>query len=753
LSGDHAAVGVSGYWFGSTRDYGEVFFYERGAGGEWSLAQRVLSPDPTGADKFSGPLALDGNRALIVGSEGDQWAAYVFDHNGTSWIQEDVLILPSLEFPRSLALNENRVIFGFPTDDTLGNNAGIAYVFEYDGSAWSEPMAVHPAVPTAYAWFGFDVDISGDRLIAGAFHEELGDLPEVGAAYTFEFDGASWVETQRLAPAQPGFQHRFGWRVSLLGDRALVGMFPFFDGFNELLPVVEAFEHNGDEWSLTGILEPNEDREDWHDGFGISLSLSGDSALIGSPESFGFDRRSGAAFLFEFDGLTWNQSEKLVPSYTDAGQAFGESLQLEGDRILVGAPGEDAGDEESGAIYFFDRAGSGWDQTSKLRARDTAWEDFFGSAVVVDGDFAFLAARGDGDNGRSSGSVSVFLRDGDGEWLHLETLTASDGAPGDEFGTGLDATGNSVWIGAPGSDAFGRDSGAAYHFEYDGDSWVERQKFAPSDASFDYEFGFRISANDNRVAISAPGAITLGDETGAVYILESDNGDWVEAARITSDNPLNRQRLGSSIDLEGDRLVAGALGGSSLGGFGSAFIFDFDGSAWSQSADLEPSISHSWRRFGYAAVLHNDKAFVSGVSADVGGNEGVGAVFEFTHDGGSWVESQIIASGAPETSAYFGTAIDIAGQDLLITDKFDSQGGPQHGAAHLFRAVGSSWSHRMSFVPREMVASGHFGVGLALDGRTALVGAEGARDVYDDSGQVFSIDIDVLFRDSMEALP
>ena len=125
------------------------------------------------------------------------------------------------------------------------------------------------------------------------------------------------------------------------------------------------------------------------------------------------------------------ESSKLTASDGEAGDKFGSSVSIGGDRVIVGSPVDGA---ESGSAYVYERDGSGnWLQT-KLTATDGASVDLFGISVSIDGDRAIVGSYlNDNDNGVDSGSAYVYERDGSGNWMETK-LTASDGEADEFFG-------------------------------------------------------------------------------------------------------------------------------------------------------------------------------------------------------------------------------------------------------------------------------------------------------------------------------
>ena len=90
------------------------------------------------------------------------------------------------------------------------------------------------------------------------------------------------------------------------------------------------------------------------DRFGNSVSIDGDRVVVGARDDDDAGTRSGSAYIFHFDGTSWSQETKLTASDAAAGDQFGESVSIDGDRVVVGAWQDDDGGSASGSVYVYD---------------------------------------------------------------------------------------------------------------------------------------------------------------------------------------------------------------------------------------------------------------------------------------------------------------------------------------------------------------------------------------------------------------
>jgi hypothetical protein len=138
--------------------------------------------------------------------------------------------------------------------------------------------------------------------------------------------------------------------------------------------------------------------------FGSSVSLSGDTVLIGAQYNGG----KGSAYVFTHTGITWTQQAKLIASDGATGDAFGCSVSLSGDTALIGEPLDDDYGADSGSAYVFTHIGTTWTQQQKLPASDGAANDHFGYSVSLSGDTALIGAPWDDSY---KGSAYVFINE------------------------------------------------------------------------------------------------------------------------------------------------------------------------------------------------------------------------------------------------------------------------------------------------------------------------------------------------------
>ncbi|ACY13647.1 hypothetical protein Hoch_1055 [Haliangium ochraceum DSM 14365] len=354
--------------------------------------------------------------------------------------------------------------------------------------------------------FGSSVAVSGNTAIVGARSDD-----GRGSAYIYVRTGTVWTEQAKLVASDGASGDSFGFSVDLEGDTALIGAFED-DGSAGAAYV---FVRSGTVWTEQAKLVAA--NRSSGAALGFAVALAGDTALLAAPAQDG----RGAVYAFVRSGSSWSQQAEMVSNDISNGDNFGNSLALDADTALIGASGDDALGNNSGAAYVFVRTGTSWSQQAKLQASDGAANDLIGSAgtMAIDGDTALLGSpRDDAPAGIDAGSVYVFVRSGT-SWLEQTKLTASDSEAGAVFGRGIALSDGTAVIGAFGVSDNGTNAGAAYLFVGGGASWSEAQKLLASDGAANDLFSeLAVAVDGDTVLVGARADDDLGSSSGSAYV-------------------------------------------------------------------------------------------------------------------------------------------------------------------------------------------------------------------------------------------
>lgn len=314
--------------------------------------------------------------------------------------------------------------------------------------------------------------------------------------------------------------------------------------------------------------------------FGRSLAADGDTVVVGAPNQSVTSDGSGAAYVYGKTGTGWHLQQKLTASDPTPQGAFGMSVAIDNDTIVIGAH---AVANASGAAYVFVRSGNTWTQQQKLTGSENSPFDSFGLSVAVNGNTIVCGAFGNGEfNTITWGSAYVFTRTSN-VWIETQKLAASDASDFNSFGTTVALSEDTIIVGAIGNAGF---SGAVYVFKFDGTRWVERQKLRAQDAKPKTFFGYRIGISGDTLVAASEGWVDATIETSipaAVYIFRRTPSGWHQQKRIFITDADLLGQFGLTAAVSGNTIVIGCPNDFTNAPYsGSAYIFRRNGeSNWS----------------------------------------------------------------------------------------------------------------------------------------------------------------------------
>ena len=433
---------------------------------------------------------------------------------------------------------------------------------------------------------------------------------------------------------------------------------------------------NAADWAQIGALLPSSVSQQAYlkasntgagNHFGSSVAISGDTVVVGA---YAEASQAGAVYVFTRSGSTWSQEAYLKASNTEVTDAFGDSVAISGDTLVVGAPGEDSsatgvdGDQadnsagNAGAAYVFTRSGVTWSQQAYLKASNTGAGDLFGWSIAIAGDTVVVGASseysnatgvdGDGTNNSatSAGAAYVFTRSGV-TWSQQAYLKASNTEQNDNFGNSLAISGDTVVVGAYGEDS-------------------------------------------NATGVNGNQANNLASDSGAAYVFTRSGVTWSQQAYLKASNTEAIDQFGRSVAISGDSVVVGAYVESSNAtgvdgdqadnsaiASGAAYVFTRSGVTWSQQAYLKASNAETIDEFGTSVAISGDSVVVGANLEDsnatgVDGNQAdnstndAGAAYVFTRSGVSWSQQAYLKASNTGASDFFGTSVAISGDSVVV---------------------------------------------------------------------------------------
>ncbi len=354
------------------------------------------------------------------------------------------------QFGGAVGIGGGQAIVGSINHDSVASNAGAAWVFNSSTGALVTKLEASDGELGDN--FGFSTAVGGGLALVGATGEdnEVTNLA-TGSGAAYLFNSTTGAQVNKFEPDDGQTNDGFGRSVDIGGGLGAIGN-PGDDDANS--DAGSVFLYNLTTGSNLHILTAGD--AGTTDQLGSAVATDGTHVVGGAP---GADAGStvGAGAAYVFDTSTGTQQHKLTASDGVQNDLFGISVDISGDRIIIGAPFHDADGETAGAAYVFDT--SDGSQLFKLVPDDIAAGDQFGISVGISGDFAIIGSEFDDDDGLSSGSAYVFdLTTGN----QISKFTASDAAQGDFLGGAVALDAGKAIIGATLDDDLGNSSGSAY---------------------------------------------------------------------------------------------------------------------------------------------------------------------------------------------------------------------------------------------------------------------------------------------------
>jgi hypothetical protein len=392
----------------------------------------------------------------------------------------------------------------------------------------------------------------------------------------------------------------------------------------------------------------------------------------------------GATYPLVID--PWIEVAELTASDGTGYSFFGYSVALDGDSLLIGAPGDTVGSHNSqGAAYVFVKPKGGWSTTSKFTAKLTSSDgqsnDQFGVSVTISGNTVVVGATNQSiGRNQGQGAAYVYVKPKAG-WRttsrFIAKLTASDGAPEDSFGS-VSLSGSTLLVGAYGATINGNQAqGAAYIFIEPKSGWRTTSKFAAkltsSDGKANDLFGYAVCISSNTLIVGAYGAGASPNQ-GEAYVFVRPMGGWKDATEssiLTASDGGQGDKFGNAVSVEGDTAVVGAFLAYIHGRQeqGAVYVFVKPNTGWmgslTQTAKLTASNGQAGDNFGVSVSL-SGKILAIGAW---GVNRGRGAVYAFIKPQSGWrntskFSAELTASGGAQNDN-FGVAACAKGSTIV----------------------------------------------------------------------------------------
>lgn len=740
ISGDHIAVGTPNQDYDATGANnlgaaGAVFMYSR-SGGVWTQGQKLVSPlARSSSEKFGFGVAMSGSTVVIgapfndTDASGgntltDAGAVFVYTESAGTWTLQQKIVgegtggrVASDNFGTSVAISGDSIIVGAPLQDTdaAGGSsltaAGAAFVYKRSAGVWSfEQKIVGSGTNGRLAnhKFGTTVAISSDIVAIGAPsnpYDAAGAnaLSSAGIIFVFNRSGSVWSMTDRLVGE--GVNARMindyvgSVGLTLMGEELAIGV-----------PDQDYDANGGDVITGTGaVFVKRRTAGVWSQSarivdqskmmaralsaaaqFGNAVAISEDrmTIVIGCAlDDFDVNGENevndaGAVYVYTFNAGVLSLQQKIIGTGLNgrvANDNFGKSVDISGETLVVGAPGQDtnalgaSAAAGAGAVFVYTRFNGVWTLQQKIVGEGTNGRlsgDGMGFSVTIDGDTIATGvysqdydAAGAG-NVTNAGAVYVYTRSA-GVWSFQQKLV----------GTGTNSRITSDYLG--------------YSVDISGDTIVAGA----------YQHGYDATGAN---VISQAGAAWVWTRSGGVWSLQQKLTGVGTNSRVSGD------KFGTSVSIYGDMILVGAPfqdtdsdGATSIGNAGAAWAFRRNAGVWNVSQKLVPTGTNARatnNEFGTAVSINNGVAIIGSPNnyfdADGGASvPNAGAAFIYTFSMDSWLQRQKVAAfgvNSRVSGDTTATTVAIVGKRAVvgsINQDYDSSGAnliSNAGAAFVF---------------------------------------------------------------------
>lgn len=526
LQGNQMVVGLSN----SLDGCGSVRCYRRNPQGDWELEQTLAAEEPVVGANFGRRVAIGEERILVStefyvppGEVPTLDSVSVFKRGpdgwqlGKTWEQQDQLGNRLVALGMAVG-DSGDCLIGAPTSD---GKAGQLHVMGADGGSKQVvvTLAEEPICPRQ-TLFASGLAVAGDEIAVGAKFYQHKYLSSAGQVQVLSRDGAERVKLFDAQPKQDGY---FGELVLMDEQTLLIGSHERIQVFGKV----------DGEWISRQALFVEGDSEHHFD---YSGQMSGDwlAVSVSPPHRQMSDPLAGTEYryvdLYRKSKGIWEYAQRLQAQDSVPMDNFGCSISIQGDWIVVGAREASPFGKGSGAAYVFRLVGNRWQQQQKLTASNGAMDAGFGAEVDLDGNMLAVSADQESTFHKHSGAVYLFRLEGE-EWMQVpEIVYPLASYNGSYFGFSIDLSGNRLLVGAREEGMY--ESGVAFLFYFDGQRWVEHQKFLPPGLLHKQHFGSKVILGDDALFIVAG---SENDGAGAIYVLEPDP-EAEKSAEVSGDS-------------------------------------------------------------------------------------------------------------------------------------------------------------------------------------------------------------------------
>lgn len=800
ISGKHAIVGAAGEnsFFqlddaefyppaqNGVLDAGAAYIYHE-VGDSWPLQSYLRGNQSFPEAHFGEAVSIEGNLA-VIGAPGETvnttdingtisasvftGSVYIFVRSGDTWTNQHTLNASNAQggdfFGSSVSIQGDLIAVGAPGEDSsakwsddprdginnLLRNSGSAYLFQRTSSQWTERIYLKASNSGRDDGFGNAVAVGLRHILVGAEYEDGKLSATITDDDNSSFDAGA-VYAWPTLPIPGGDLKVFGNGVPLVNQAESASATNGTD-FGKLQPgsivqnafvlindwvetiQIDAIQSSGDEFIVLneGMEWPL--RMDPGTSIEFQVQFKPSAAGVVKSENIRIVYGDGP-FEFPVQGyatpeeLEFPGSSGLLSNQDDEPLGlFGKSLAATDDMIYVGGfrhdlpvLGTESALVDAGSVRVYKMMDGIWTVHDKVSAPAPDTRDYFGWTVSAENKRLLVGAPGEDGNSRTidenmednssleSGAAYLY-EEVEGQIKLISYLKPTNGESGDSFGAGVGLSGNTLIIGAPDEDSA------------------------------------------SRMINNLPDDNTL-ENSGAAYIFDLVDGQWVQTAYLKAANSDEFDAFGWSVAISGDIAVVGApyessssnvVNGEPLNNIffaaGAAYVFRRVDGTWTQEAYLKPSNPGSQDLFGYSVAIDGESVVVGSPEDDSSNTETTptaadnllpdsGVLYVFEKLGDKWQQTALLKPSAAHEKYGFGNQVSIKNNRITsgawldrsaspgINFKQKNSNAPESGAAYLFEKSGSGWVEKYYIKSSNPAPFDRFGFSSILSGDRLVV--------------------------------
>ncbi len=403
--------------------------------------------------------------------------------------------------------------------------------------------------------------------------------------------------------------------------------------------------------------------------------------------------------IFAVDGVqqygaihqTW-----IDPSPSSPGIEFSNAIALHADTLVVSARRDHATVGVDivyyvGAVYVYVLEENTWVLQTRLSPEDPASGDLFGSSVDIYGDTIVVGAVGsdsideNGNDAPDMGAAYIFTRSGE-NWTQQAKIEPEDGIEDDNFGNAVSVVGERVVVGASAKDIGSKENaGKVYSYYRNGDKWYAAQTITAPQVETGAAFGSALDYDSSRVVIGAQN--TNGN--GAAYVFYRTGNQWSLESTLDVDDDQTGDNFSASVTIDSETIVVGApfadpnLGSGDITNAGAAYVFRQAPGGWRQETKLVPENAAAFSQFGRFISIDDNRVIIGTTGNSIGNVLRAGSAYVYDRDGGEWPLLTQIFSADPYIDAGFGGSI-IHDDNLIIIGEPGSATTNMPGRVHIY---------------------------------------------------------------------